>query len=138
MLGRRKMRDGFHNAPVNSKCVFQELFPVSGDGGGADPNIGMIVIQPQQIFPDDRDRVAGIALIHRIEDLPVLAEQHGFDGGGTRIDAQIGLPLIGGDVAPRRFARLVTLTESLIFLFVVEQRLNGEERRFCSVISNIL
>ena len=121
------MRHRFDDPVVHIKGVLQQLFAVTGHGSRRKLQIRPLLIQRKQVFPENRNRVAGVAAVDAVQYLAVTAHDNRLDRCGTRVNAQIDRPLISHEISAGCLTGAVAGKESVILCLVLKQRVNAAE-----------
>ena len=124
------MRHRLHQTIVTAESVFHQLFAVAGGGHAGHLQTGVLLINFQQLFPDQGQRVAEIGLIVGVQDLALLVHDHQLDGGGAGVDADVHRAAVGTEGHMRHAMGHVPCMERLVLF------LAGKQRRFAGVGSS--
>ena len=117
-----KVRHRFHQTVIAAECVLHQLFAVAGGGHADHLQARVLLVNFQQLFPDEGQRVAQIRLIVGVEDLALLVHHHQLDGGGAGVDADMHRPALRAERHTRHTVGHVAGVERLILLLAGEQR----------------
>ena len=94
VLGSGKVGHGLNKAAVTVESVFDQFLAVAGGGHAGHLQAGMVLVQFQQRFLDQRDGVAQVGAVAFKQDVGVLVDDHQLDGGGAGVDADMHRPAI--------------------------------------------
>ena len=128
-LGAAQMRDGLDFARVDAQGLQQQALAVTGHGrmaqlhlGGAVRVLGKLVIELGDAGLRGTQHIALVIGIEGPQQAAVFGDERGLEGGGTGIDAQKRLALVGFQGGALHAFRRVALLEFVIFGLVGEQR----------------
>ena len=128
-LGAAQMRDGLDFARVDAQSLQQQALAVTGHGRmaqlhlrGAVRIFGKLVIELGDAGLRGTQHIALIIGIEGPQQAAVFGDERGLEGGGTGIDAQKRLALVGFQGGALHAFRRVALLEFVIFGLVGEQR----------------
>ena len=93
--GGFEMGHCFNQTEIHAKRVPDQILAVTGDRAGEDIPGGIFGPQIPDKIKHMGNRIALIALIAGQQQLTVTGDDHGLDGGGTGINAQIHIAGIG-------------------------------------------
>ena len=82
-------------AVIAAEGVFDQLLAVAGGGHAGHLQAGVLVVDLEQLLPDEGQRVAEVGLVVGVEDVAVLVDDHQLDGGGARVDADVDRAALG-------------------------------------------
>ena len=116
------MRHRFHQTVIAAECVLHQLFAVAGGGHADHLQARVLLVNFQQLFPDEGQRVAEVRLIVGVKDLALLVHHHQLDGGGAGVDADMHRAALRAERHTRHTVGHVAGVERLILLLAGEQR----------------
>ena len=122
MLGRGKVGHGLNKAAVTVEGVFDQFLAVAGGGHAGHLQAGMVLVQFQQRFLDQRDGVAQVGAVAFKQDVGVLVDDHQLDGGGAGVDADMHRPTICAEGQAGDGGLHVAGVELLVLLLIGKQR----------------
>ena len=123
MLGGVQVGHRLHKAQIATEGVFDKILAITGDGAALDVDpVAAQGVDLVQLLPDNGHRVALIGVVIGVEQAAVRGDQSQLGGGAARINAQIGVALIGGGVHHR----------GAVFRVVVASRLSSSSFRALS------
>ena len=123
------MRHRFHQTVIAAECVLHQVFAVAGGGHAGHLQAWVLLVNFQQLFPDEGQRVAEVRLIVGVKDLAFLVHHHQLDGGGAGVDADMHRAALGAERHMRHAVGHVPGMEFLVLLLV------GKERRLTGISS---
>ena len=122
VLGSGKMRHRFHQTVITAESVLYQLLAVAGGGDAGHLQPRMLLVNLEQLLPDERQRVAEVGLIVGVQDLALFVHHHQLDGGRTGVDADMHRPAVGTKSHAGHTMGHVPCVESLVLLLAGEQR----------------
>ena len=122
MLGCGKVGHGLNKAAVTVEGVFDQFLAVAGGGHAGHLQAGMVLVQFQQRFLDQRDGVAQVGAVALKQDVGVLVDDHQLDGGGAGVDADMHRPAIRAEGQAGDGGLHVAGVELLVLLLIGKQR----------------
>ena len=88
-LAAGKVGHRFHQAVITAERVFHQLLAVAGCGHTGHLQARVLLVNFEQLLPDQGQRVAEVGLVIGVQDLALLVHDHQFDGGGAGVDADM-------------------------------------------------
>ena len=125
LLGRGKVGHGLHQRGVEAERAADHILTVAGGSSPGNGHIGEFPVDRLQKVLDQGHGVAAVGEIGGIENLLVLPHQHGLDGGGTGVHAQIGLAAVAGVLDGFHPVGVVAGFEFLVLLLIGKEGLAG-------------
>ena len=122
VLGSGKMRHRFHQTVITAEGVFHQFLAVAGGGNARHLQPRVLLIDLEQLFPDEGQRVAEVGLIVGVQDLALFVHHHQLDGGRAGVDADMHRPAVGTKSHAGHTMGHMPCVESLVLLFAGEQR----------------
>ena len=121
VLGGSKVGHSFYQAAVTMERILDQLFAVTGGGHAGDLQTGVPLVQFQQRFPHQGQRVAQVGLVAGEQDIIILVDHHQLDGGGTGVNTDMHRAAVRAKRHARHRGFQVAGMEVLIFLLILEQ-----------------
>ena len=81
VLGSGKMRHRFHQTVIAAEGVLYQLLAVAGGGNAGHLQSRVLLIDLEQLLPDEGQRVAEVGLIVGVQDLALFVHHHQLDSG---------------------------------------------------------
>ena len=127
VFGGGKVCHRLHQTVVAAEGVLHQLLTVAGGGDAGHLQARVLLVNFEQLIPDQGQRVAQVGLIVGVEDLALLVHHHQLDGGGAGVDADMHRAALGTEGHAGHAVGHVAGVEGLVFL------LAGEQRRFTGI-----
>ena len=122
VLGSGKMRHRFHQTVITAESVLYQLLAVAGGGNTGHLQPRVLLVDLEQLLPNQRQRVAKVGLIVGVQNLALFVHHHQLDGGRTGVDADMHRPAVGTKSHAGHTVGHVPCVESLVLLLAGEQR----------------
>ena len=116
----------FHQTVITAERVFHQLLAIAGCGHTGHLQARVLLVNFEQLLPDQGQRVAEVGLVIGVQNLALLVHDHQFDGGGAGVDADMHRAALGAERHPGHAVGHVPGMERLVlFLVGKEGRLAG-------------
>ena len=129
VFGGGEMSHRFHQTIITAEGVLDQFLAIAGGGHAGHLQAGVFLVDLDQLFPDQGQRVAKVGLVIGVQDLALLVHHHQLDGGGAGVDADMHRAALGAERHMRHSVGHVPGMEFLVLLLV------GKERRLTGISS---
>ena len=127
VFGGGEVGHRLHQTVIAAEGILDQLLAVAGGGHAGHLKAGMLLVDLDELFPDQGQRVAEVRLIVGVQDLALFVHDHQLDGGGTGVDADMDRAALRAEGHMRHAVGHMAGVERLILL------LGGKERRLAGV-----
>ena len=127
VFGGGEVGHRLHQTVIAAEGILDQLLAVAGGGHAGHLKAGMLLVDLNELFPDQGQRVAEVRLIVGVQDLALFVHDHQLDGGGTGVDADMDRAALCAEGHMRHAVGHMAGVERLILL------LGGKERRLTGV-----
>ena len=116
------MRHRFHQTVIAAEGILYQFLAVAGGGNAGHLQSRVLLIDLEQLLPDEGQRVAEVGLIVGVQDLALFVHHHQLDSGRTGVDADMHRPAVDAKGHAGHAVGHMPCMESLVLLLAGEQR----------------